>query len=169
MRHLPLVLLSLLLTPLAYGVKFGSGSIQTVPADSIACGADGKVVFVTTRQGFLYRSEDSGNSFTELKGFHPSIVGSFPAEAVACSADGEIVYVILASRQVIKATDGGRKGIKSFYLIKGAGNQQATGMVVNPVKITCSPDGQIVYLIDERGQVHQSTNGGEGLKSFNRL
>ena len=169
MRSLSLFILTLLSTPFALGVKFGSGNIQAVPADSIACGAEGKVVFVTTRQGFLYRSEDSGNSFIELKGFHPTIVGSFPAEAVACSADGETVYVILASRQVIKATDGGRKGIKSFYLLRGAGNQQATGMVVNPVKVSCSPDGQIVYLIDERGQVHQSTNGGEGLKSFSRL
>ena len=169
MRHLPLVLLSVLLTPLAYGVKFGSGSIQTVPADSVACGTDGKVVFVKTRDGFLYRSEDSGKSFTELKGFHPSMLGCFPAESVACSADGEIVYVLLPSRQVIKATDGGRKGIKSFYLMKGAGNQQATGVVVNPVKIACSPDGHVVYVIDERGQVHQSTNGGDGLKSFRRL
>jgi hypothetical protein len=169
MRSLSLFILTLLTTPFAFGVKFGSGTIQTVPADSIACGAEGKVVFVTTRQGFLYRSEDSGNSFTELKGFHPSLLGCVQAESVACSADGEIVYVMLPSRQVIKATDGGRKGLKSFYLMKGAGNQQATGMVVNPVKITCSPDGQIVYLIDERGQVHQSTNGGEGLKSFKRL
>jgi hypothetical protein len=169
MRYLPLVLLSVLLAPLAHAVRFGSGSIQTVPADSITCGTDGKVVFVKTRDGFLYRSEDAGKSFAELKGFHPSILGCVPAEAVACSADGEIVYVLLPNRQIIKATDGGRKGLKSFYLMKGAGNQQATGVVVNPIRIACSPDGQVVYVIDERGQVHQSTNGGDGLKSFKRL
>jgi hypothetical protein len=169
MRTLSLLVLTCLASPLAFAVKFGSGTIQTVPADGIVCGAEGKVVFVTTRQGFIYRSEDSGKSFAELKGFHPTLLGCVQAESVACSADGEIVYVMLPSRQVIKATDGGRKGLKSFYLIKGTGNQQATGTVVNPMKITCSPDGQVVYIIDDKGQVHQSTNGGEGLKSFRRL
>jgi hypothetical protein len=169
MRTLSLFVLAMMTAPFAFGVRFGSGSIQSVPADGIACGAEGRVILITTRQGFLYRSEDSGRSFIELKGFHPSVLGCVPAESVACSADGEIVYVMLPSRQVIKAIDGGRNGLKSFYLLKGAGNQQATGMAVNPVRIACSPDGQVVYVIDDKGQVHQSTNGGEGLKSFRRL
>lgn len=149
-------------------VRFGSGTLQSVPAESIVCGAEGRVIFITSKDGYLFRSEDSGKSFVELKGFHPNLLGSFPAESVACSADGEIVYVLLPGMQVIKATDGGRKGIKSFFLLKSTGNQQATGMI-NPVKLTCSPDGQVVYVIDNKGQVHQSTNGGEGLKSFRRL
>ncbi len=149
-------------------VRFGSGNIQSVPADSIVCGAEGRVVFVTSKQGHLFRSEDSGRSFVELKGFHPSLVGAVPADSVACSADGEIVYVLTSGMQVIKATDGARNGIKSFSLLKSTGSQQATGMV-NPVKLACSPDGQVVYVIDNKGQLHQSTNGGEGLKSFRRL
>lgn len=149
-------------------VRFGSGTLQSVAADSIVCGAEGRVVFVTSKQGYLFRSEDSGRSFVELKGFHPSLVGAVPADSVACSADGEIVYVLIPGMQVIKATDGARNGIKSFSLLKSTGSQQATG-VINPVKITCSPDGQVVYVIDNKGQVHQSTNGGEGLKSFRRL
>jgi hypothetical protein len=169
MRSLSLFLLTCLATPLAFGIKFGSGNIQSIPADGIVCGAEGKVVFVTTKQGLLFRSEDFGQSFAELKGFHPTLLGSVQAESVACSADGEIVYVMLPTRQVIKATEGGRKGLKSFFLLKGTGNQQATGTVVNPVKITCSPDGKVVYIIDSVGQVHQSTNGGEALKSFRRL
>jgi len=149
-------------------VRFGSGTLQSVAADSIVCGSEGRIVFVTTKTGYLFRSEDSGKTFVELKGFHPNLLGSVTAESVACSADGEIVYVLLPGMQVIKATDGARNGIKSFGLLKSTGNQQATG-VVNPVKIACSPDGKVVYVIDNKGQVHQSTNGGEGLKSFRRL
>lgn len=160
-------LLTITLLPAAT-VRFGSGTLQSVPADGIACRSEGRVVFVTTKTGYLFRSEDSGKTFVELKGFHPNLVGSVVAESVACSADGEIVYVLLPGMQVIKATDGARKGIKSFGLLRSTGNQQATG-VVNPVKIACSPDGNIVYVIDNKGQLHQSTNGGEGLKSFRRL
>lgn len=171
MRIIPLLIFSTLLCLLgvnAATVRFGSGTLQSVPADSIVCGAEGRVVFVTSKQGYLFRSEDSGRSFVEVKGFHPSLTGAVPAESVACSADGEIVYVLIPGMQVIKATDGARNGIKSFGLLKGTGNQQASGMV-NPVKIACSPDGQVVYVIDNKGQVHQSTNGGEGLKSFRKL
>jgi hypothetical protein len=114
MRTLSLIFLTCLALPTAFGVKFGGGTSQTVPADSIVCVADGRVVFMKTRDGFLYRSEDSGRSFAELKGFHPVMPGCFPAESVACSADREIVHVLLPSRQVIKATDGGRKGLRSF-------------------------------------------------------
>ena len=85
-------------------VRFGSGNVQYVPADSIVCGAEGRVVFVTSKQGHLFLSEDSGRSFVELKGFHPSLVGAVPADSVACSADGEIVYVLTSGMQVIKAT-----------------------------------------------------------------
>ncbi|MGI9110156.1 MAG: hypothetical protein ACR2KA_09080 [Opitutales bacterium] len=171
MRTLPLFIVGVLFAfsalPAAT-VRFGSGTLQSVPADGIACGAEGRVVFVTTKQGYLFRSEDSGRSFVELKGFHPSLLGAVPADSVACSADGEIVYVLIPGMQVIKATDGARNGLKSFVLLKSTGNQQATG-VVNPVRITCSPDGQVVYVIDIKGQLHQSTNGGEGIKSFLRL
>lgn len=37
------------------------------------------------------------------------------------------------------------------------------------VRISCSPDGQVTCLIDNKGQLHQSTTGGEGQKSFRRL
>ncbi len=35
--------------------------------------------------------------------------------------------------------------------------------------VNCSADGQVVYIVDDKGQVYQSTKGGEGLKSFRRL
>ena len=34
-------------------VRFGSGNIQSVPAESIVCGAEGRVVFVTSKQAIF--------------------------------------------------------------------------------------------------------------------
>lgn len=138
--------------------KFGSNTTAPRLVSTMACSPEADIVLVTTNLGEVLKSEDGGGNFSKLPGFGTKLVGEIPATGVACSADGQTVFICTGTRQILKPSDGGQSGLRSFAPLKGTGSKYAGEFPAT--SITCSSDGQTLFVISVDASLFRSTDGG---------
>lgn len=123
------------------GMTFGASSVTSTPC--IARSAP-STMYSQTNTGYLYKTTDSGASWTEL-----TAAGSRNWGSVNCSSTGTIVVASVENGYIYKSTDGG----STWSELTASGSRGWEQVFV-------SDDGNVIACIVFGGYIYVSTNGG---------
>jgi len=119
-----------------FGVNFNNIMVTNSAVNSIACSDDGTVVYVGDSSSKLYKSVDSGGTYTDDTS-SPTFTTTTALLSLACSTSGEIVYTSQTAGHFYKSVDFGSTFVEPASPILSA------TLVINTVE--CSKDGVHVY------------------------
>lgn len=129
-----------------------SSMLPAVNGTSIACSSDGTIVYIANLGTGLYKSIDSGSTWSYVttgsplpgtSGTNPEIAAGYSTSNVyniACDGTGTKVLMTTNYGAVIyRSIDGGANWLPNFYVIPNSTTQ------FSPVTLTSNINGSIIY------------------------
>jgi photosystem II stability/assembly factor-like uncharacterized protein len=119
------------------GTSWTTINVTASAFTGIACSSDGKIVYLVADGGNIYKSTNTGSTWTPYTN-----LGTKRWRSICCSSDGKKVTVCTYGSGIYQSLDGG----SSWYLIPNDGS--------NFNSVCCSSDGSVAFVSVNQGDVY---------------